>query len=504
MRGFLPGCFVVAGVVAVGFGSACGSRRLQQPDGGTGGGSGGGSGGSATGIDAAVDRGGAGTGGVGAVNPRLTAFIPGGERSLDVLFMIDNSGSMVPLQQQLITNFSAFINPLEQLPGGIPNLHLGIISSSMGAGIYSDVDGCFPETLENDDGAFHTIGRNPAGCSGLSPGQKFIIASSGSNNFANPASSVAQVFSCLALLGSSGCSFEHPFYSIQRALERGESPNDPNNGGFLRSESPLAIVMLTNEDDCSAPGSDLFNPSQTSNADPLGGLQTGYRCIEFGYLCNGQKPPRSISGFTPLTDCVSAEDRGRLISVRAMADFIKSFKRLPSQIFVGALAGPTTSVAVELMPNIQTSSGTRESQPAIAHSCSIGDVFADPGIRVAELVRAFGPTGFIRDVCSLNAALMNELGQAVARFASEDGCIDTAVPMRPDGTPDCSAREETLRAGSTQVTDLPSCSTGTFPCWRIASGVSCTARFAVCRDAACSPTRPPDPATADRLYCAFR
>jgi hypothetical protein len=447
--------------------------------------------------------GGGGAGGRGGPRPELAAVLTGGGRSLDVLFVMDNSSSMVPLQQLLASNFQSLVVPLEQVAGGLPSLHLGIVSTSMGAGIFSDVDGCNPERLENDDGDFHFLGRNPPGCSALIPGERFIVAGATGNNFANPSNTIAQVFGCMALLGSTGCGFEHPFFAIQRALEKGEDPSDPSNGGFLRPDAHLAIVMLTNEDDCSAPGSDLFNPGQTSNADPLGGLQTGYRCIEFGYLCNGQPPPRNITAPTALQSCTSAEERGRLVPVKAMADYIKSFKSAPSKIFVGAIAGPPQPVQVELRPNIQTASGNRESQPAVAHSCTTaGEVFADPGVRVAELVRAFGPTGFLANVCALDAPLMTRLGQALGRFVGEDGCIGTSLPLRADGTPDCFATETTVRPSGTQTVELPACG-GAFPCWRISPGTSCASRFEVCRDPACAPTRSDAGVTAS-LHCNIR
>jgi hypothetical protein len=38
----------------------------------------------------------------------------------DVLFMVDNSQSMLPLQSKLLTSFAAFANTLKALPGACP------------------------------------------------------------------------------------------------------------------------------------------------------------------------------------------------------------------------------------------------------------------------------------------------------------------------------------------------------------------------------------------------
>ena len=55
-------------------------------------------------------------------------------RNLDVLFMIDNSASMHLSQANLLRNFPTFMNVLKELPGGLPNIHVAVVSSDMGAG----------------------------------------------------------------------------------------------------------------------------------------------------------------------------------------------------------------------------------------------------------------------------------------------------------------------------------------------------------------------------------
>src|SRR5262245_49842920 len=58
-------------------------------------------------------------------------------RDVDILFMIDNSRSMLPLQQKLLTNFPIFMQTLQALPMGLPNVHIAVVSSDMGAGANS-------------------------------------------------------------------------------------------------------------------------------------------------------------------------------------------------------------------------------------------------------------------------------------------------------------------------------------------------------------------------------
>src|SRR5262245_30025985 len=62
---------------------------------------------------------------------------------IDILFVIDNSQSMTPEQQLLVANFPVFINVLKTLPAGLPNVHIAVTTSDMGAGAFtSSVMGC--------------------------------------------------------------------------------------------------------------------------------------------------------------------------------------------------------------------------------------------------------------------------------------------------------------------------------------------------------------------------
>src|SRR5687767_5260032 len=47
-------------------------------------------------------------------------------RNIDILFLIDDSGSMAQEQESLASNFVAFINVLKSIEGGLPNVHIGV------------------------------------------------------------------------------------------------------------------------------------------------------------------------------------------------------------------------------------------------------------------------------------------------------------------------------------------------------------------------------------------
>ncbi len=106
-------------------------------------------------------------------------------------------------------------------------------------------------TAQGDQGAISRAAEGSCMGTTLANGATFLSDSDGVANFTNP---IADVFQCVALLGSLGCGFEHQLASIDRALGAdGQGPAPAQNAGFLRDDAILAIVLLTNEDDCSAP-----------------------------------------------------------------------------------------------------------------------------------------------------------------------------------------------------------------------------------------------------------
>jgi hypothetical protein len=403
-------------------------------------------------------------------------------RDLDILFMIDDSLSMAPLLNKLATNFPAFINVLETLPSGKPNLHLAVVSQDLGAGQWTGIPQC---PVGGDGGQFHDqVGAGtassgmPCTSSGLNPGEHFISDVNGMTNY-DTTLGIAKVFACIANLGQTGCGFEHQIQSVVRAL--GADPAFPlptNNANFLRPNAYLAIVMVTNEDDDSAPPvTPLFDTSSRSIADPYGPLQS-YRANEFGHLCNGMKPPRTMPASFPPGACVSAEDMGLLIPLHTMIAEIKALKPDPSKIFVAAIAGPPDPYNVIMVP---AASGTSDAQagimwPNIAHSCmqNSGE-YGDPSIRLAEFVEAFGRNGVFESICadSFAPALMNianTIGKALGPQCVVGKLVDTdGMPGDPI-VPDCTVVDHTFDNAGNQVDSVvPSCASNGSqpPCWSL-------------------------------------
>ena len=71
------------------------------------------------------------------------------------------------------------------------------------------------------------------------------------DGIANYTGNLADVLACIIPLREQGCLFDHQLGSIARALGADGSPAPTQNAGFLRPGADLAIVILSNADDCS-------------------------------------------------------------------------------------------------------------------------------------------------------------------------------------------------------------------------------------------------------------
>jgi len=54
-------------------------------------------------------------------------------RKVDILFLIDNSPSMADKQKNLADNFPKFIDVLDSIQGGRPDVHIAVVTSDMGS-----------------------------------------------------------------------------------------------------------------------------------------------------------------------------------------------------------------------------------------------------------------------------------------------------------------------------------------------------------------------------------
>ncbi len=101
-------------------------------------------------------------------------------------------------------------------------------------------------------------------------------------------SSAAQALACLAPMGISGCGYESPLESMLQALNPGAAWNQGPNA-FMREGATLAVMMLSDEVDCSVDDYSMMTDPLYMETHPDIGEQiaTSALCWNAGVSCTG-------------------------------------------------------------------------------------------------------------------------------------------------------------------------------------------------------------------------
>jgi hypothetical protein len=407
-------------------------------------------------------------------------------RDLDLLFMIDNSGSMEEEQSALTANFPAFTNVLQTIEGGLPNIHLAVVSSDVGAGP-SGIGGC---DGSGDNGQFQTstavtgnfindVAADPPG-SGNCPGDP--------DRDCNYDGTLATAFADMATLGTGGCGFEQHFESVRRAL----NGSNGSNAGFLRDSAFLGVVFVQDEDDCSTQDANMFNSSteQDNPTSELGPLSS-FRCNEFGIQCEtGNDDPRAVG---PRTNCSPLDPSPYMYGVDEYVDFFKGLKSDEDLLIMAGITAPAEPYVVGRDPR-------EPANPAIVPACTneVGIAcsdttpcpgtllscvnnqcvsHADPAVRLHYFLDQF-PQSASTTICSNNLSDGLQLIAELLKEAIGNPCIQSTLedPIECSVSdvvhPDEDNEVETLMPACNQPeptpldpTDSPA-STNT-PCWHL-------------------------------------
>lgn len=177
--------------------------------------------------------------------PGTTGDGDDGCKKIDLLFVIDNSGSMLTEQTNLIAAFPAFADTIQDVLPEASDLHVAVTTT--------DDLGLAPGSFGQDaqpfaeDPCVNTLGglidrETPAdGNSGYGEPCGF---SSGARYMVNGPDLAAE-FACAAAVGVHGNGLERHADAILGALDPGSSCAQ----GFVRDDALLVIVVITDEDD---------------------------------------------------------------------------------------------------------------------------------------------------------------------------------------------------------------------------------------------------------------
>jgi hypothetical protein len=237
------------------------------------------------------------------------------QRDVDILFVIDNSRSMGAEQAKLAANFAAFIEVLEAQDVQA-NYRIGVTTTDNGnpwcpSETTPEAGQMVLSSCKNRLGDFVTdeVDARDAACNDIcSLGEDALVIQptrthldenfvrrpwlediDGARNLVAGVD-MADAFACFGPQGIRGCGFESPLESMYLALSRAKA-KDEAEYGFLRPDALLAIVIVTDEVDCSfdKDWADIFSQTGTKQfwSDPSAEYPTSALCWNAGVECVG-------------------------------------------------------------------------------------------------------------------------------------------------------------------------------------------------------------------------
>jgi len=463
----LVGCIGGGDVVVADAGAGSALRNDASVPGGGGGSSG------STGSDPGHDGSGR-TGGASCLFSEATAEISvANVDKVDLLFMVDNSGSMREEQELLRAQFPRLVQVLtsgDRDGDGVADfapardLHLGVVSSDMGLVGIQSIPGC---TGLGDDGVMNNVpDPGQSGCDASYP--RFLSYAAG---VGDPLE-IANDFGCIASLGTDGCGFEQPLEAGLKALWPSVDtdpwtgqiyePNrirflgdvngfgqlghgDTDNDGFLRNNpaeglSLVAIIMVTDEEDCSSADTRHFTPDiYLDPSDPLAMQDLNLRC--FYNPQNLYSLDRYVNGFqalrpgnenlvvfgaivgVPLDLIDGGVDMSNEVAREAYYERLLGDPRMTEQ--VDPDRGP--EVGGNLLPSCLLD----------LDGDGLEEIRAYPARRFVELARRFGDNGSVQSICR------DDFGPALDRIieviSKQLGgvCLPRPLERQGDGAVPC-------------------------------------------------------------------
>lgn len=396
-----------------------------------------------------------------------TAWITVGPHPVvDLVFVIDNSPSMAAKQAKLESAYSKMIQSLRDPTDGVlPDLRIAMLTADLGTGGAYPDGPCGPKTLADgtrsvygDMGRFQMIGA--AGCGVTDPAALWLEYQDGEP--VNFEGNTGDVFACLAAnLGTQGCEVRQPLQALEFALVAPGWGNEAQRA-MLRPEAYLDIVIVTDEDDCSA----STNDGMFGDMPELRGEARSLRCATRGHACGGNNLSSSGPGYptvqafsAPLTDCSARTDAcpnptdglpytdtsmptdcSPLKSVARLAAEIKGLKEEPYEkiLIAGVFGWPVsgadgkpdwrrTEYKIAPIPNPNLADALYPQVYAAWPSCydrshlpASADVFdpsaaglgASAGVRLWTFLDQFGESGLKTSICEDGPAL----GMAIANY----------------------------------------------------------------------------------------
>ncbi len=203
---------------------------------------------------------------------------------MDILFVVDNSGSMDQEQTNLADNFPQFIQVLDNYNPPL-DYRVGITTTGRDYMYTMDLGGGF--TIPSSQ----TGGDNGELLQRCDMTRRWVEGGDPNRS---------ATFSCAAQVGANGPADEMPLAAMHQTF--GDRMADGTNAGFHRDDALLAIVILTDEDDCSYEQSVTLGLGQSLCSDMMEPVDTYKNFLDTYTGAAGRWAVAVIAG---VTDCSS-------------------------------------------------------------------------------------------------------------------------------------------------------------------------------------------------------
>jgi len=239
------------------------------------------------------------------------------------------------------------------------------------------------EPMHGDDGVLRTAGNSDIpGCDMSYP----PFAEFGADDSAAAVDAFVQHVQCVGILGVGGCGFEQQLEATLKAVTPASSPvrfmgdttghGDDANAGFLRTDSIVAYIVLTDEGDCSTPNAELFNPARD----------------DYGTMNNR---------------CAISSDE--LHPVTRYIDGLQAVRSDPNDVIFGLVGGVPADLVADpdsvdldavladprMIPTVDPTNPSN-----LLHSCESARGAAFPPQRMVQVAQGFGANGVVQSICA--------------------------------------------------------------------------------------------------------
>jgi hypothetical protein len=312
---------------------------------------------------------------------------------IDLLFVIDNSGTMAVEQENLARNFPLLIQQLEGLTDSagnpvMPDVQVMVTTSDFGNPLCTPFE---PADYTPARGApistpctqrlerFTGLGTNPEmvpqACTNVCPNDvapegNFIAFSPVGDNIPDDVvpvdidgdgvedSPIAQALACIGPQGIDGCGYESQLENMLQALNPGAMWNQGADA-FLRPNALLAVAIVTDEADCSVKDYTIMEDEAYQEIDPddMEPAPSSAICWNAGVSCNGPDANGVYS------DCTSINDNDALQPINRYTNYLINELRENQRkevVMLGILGVPEVTAHNDNAPFEPTAGGVMD------------------------------------------------------------------------------------------------------------------------------------------------